>query len=199
MAIEAGTTYPTYYAVSEDNRIANWRPLAHWVMAVPHLIIGYFVGILGQVCTVISWFVIVFTGTMPPGLANVIIMSQRYSHRVAGFTFGLTEQYPPFEFETQAGDPGNYAIRYDVRPEFENRNRLTVGLRVFWMIPIAVFAYIVYIGVMFVALAAWFAVLFTGEYPVGMRNFVIKAFRLGARIGAYGSLLTDQYPPFELE
>lgn len=199
MALEAGTSYPTYYAVSEDNRIANWRPLAHWAMAIPHLVVAYVLGIVGQVCSLISWFAIVFTGSMPAGLADVIIMSQRYSHRATGFYLGLTEQYPPFEFEAQAPDPGNYAIRYDVRPELENRNRLTVLFRLFMMIPIAVFAYVVFIGTMFVALAAWFAVLFTGTYPVGMRNFVIKSLRLGARIGAYGSLLTDRYPPFELE
>lgn len=199
MTTEAVANYPTYYAVSEDNRVANWRPLAHWAMAIPHLVVSYFLNIVGQVCALISWFAIMFTGKMPPGLADVIIMSQRYSLRAAGFTLGLTEQYPPFEFETQPADPGNYAIRYDVNPELENRNRLTVFFRVFMLIPIGIFYYIVMIGAMFVAVAAWFAVLFTGRYPVGMRSFVIRSLRLGARIGAYGSLLTDQYPPFAVE
>ena len=46
---------------------------------------------------------------------------------------------------------------------------------------------------------AWVAVVITGTYPVGMRNFVAKATRLGQRVIAYGGLLTDEYPPFALE
>ena len=199
MALETAANYPVYYAVSEDNKVANWRPLAHWAMAIPHLFVGYILNLVGQICIMISWFAILFTGKMPEGLANVIIMSQRYWIRTSAFMYGLTEVYPPFEFESQANDPGNYPVRLDVRPELEGRNRVTVLLRLFMIIPIAIFWYIVSIGAGIVALIAWFAVLFTGTYPVGMRNFVIKAFRLGARVGGYGALLTDQYPPFSLE
>ena len=198
MTLETASNYPVYYAVSEDNKIANWRPLVQMLMAIPHLIIASVLGQVSQVCTVISWFIILFTGKMPPGLANFIIMSQRYNARASGFAFGLTEQYPPFEFDMTASDPGNYAIRLDINPELEDRNRLTVGFRIFMLIPIAIFTAIVFIGVAFVAFAAWFAVLFTGTYPTGMRNFVIKGSRLSERVNGYGNLLTDQYPPFEL-
>ena len=200
MALEAVVNYPVYYAVTETNTVARWRPLADWAMAIPHFVVSYVVDIVGQFCTIISWFAILFTGKMPEGLANIIIMSQRYSLRVTGFFLGLTEQYPPFEFETiTAADPGNYALRYDVRPELANRNRLTVAFRIFMVIPIAIFWYIVTIGAYAVAIVAWFAVLITGAYPVGMRSFVIKALRLGARVGAYGACSTDQYPPFAVE
>jgi hypothetical protein len=198
MALETGSSYPVYYAVSEDNKIANWRPFGQIFMAIPHLIVANVLGRVSQVCSVIGWFIILFTGKLPPGLANFIIMAQRYNARATGYAFGLTEQYPPFEFDMTASDPGNYAIRLDVNPELENRNRLTVGFRIFTVIPILIFAMIVFIGVAFVAFAAWFAVLFTGAYPVGMRNFVIKGSRLGERINGYLSLLTDQYPPFAL-
>jgi len=199
MAMETTASYPAYYAVSEDNEVANWRPLAHWVMVIPHLIVSYGLNILATVCTFISWFVILFTGKMPVGLANVIIMSQRYINRTNAFYLGLTEQYPPFEFETTQDDPGNYAVRTDIRPELDGRNRLTVFFRYFMLIPLMIFLFVISIGAMFVSLAAWFAVLFTGRYPVGMRNFIIRVFRFGTRFNAYASLLTDQYPPFALD
>ena len=94
---------------------------------------------------------------------------------------------------------GNYAIRLDVNPALENRNRLTVFFRLFMMIPILIFTYIIFIGVMVVAFVAWFAVIITGQYPAGMRNFVIKGMRLGQRLYGYGFLLTDEYPPFSLD
>ena len=45
---------------------------------------------------------------------------------------------------------------------------------------------------------AWFAVLLTGRYPNGMRNFLIGTSRYMTRVNVYGSLLTDQYPPFNI-
>ena len=167
MALETTASYPVYFAVSEDNKIANWRPLAHGVMAIPHLIVGSILHFVAQICVTISWFAILFTGKMPEGLANIIVMAQRYWLRAQGFYLGLTEQYPPFEFEAQQADPGNYAIRFDANVQLEDRNRVTVFFRMFMMIPIMIFAYLVMVGIGIVAFIAWFAVLFTGEYPVG--------------------------------
>ena len=199
MALETAAHYPVYYAVTEDNKVARWRPFVQGLMAIPHFIVSIFVSIAGAVCVMISWFAILFTGKMPEGLANFIIMSQRYNARVSGFAAMLTEQYPPFEFTQTAADPGNYAIRLDVRPALENRNRLTVFFRYFTQIPIQIFALVVFIGVYFVMIIAWFAIIFTGHFPTGMRDFVIKGFRLNQRASGYGSLLTDEYPPFELQ
>lgn len=198
MALETAADYPLYFAVTEDNRMARWRPFLQYIMAIPHLIVAGILSYASQFGAVIAWFVIMFTGRLPAGLANFMIMVQRFNARATGFALGLTEQYPPFDFDTTAADPGNYAIRLDVRPELENRNRMTVFFRIFMVIPIALFAGVILIGAYVVGLVAWFAVLFTGHYPVGMRDFVIKAFRLLQRVTAYGSLLTDQYPPFAL-
>lgn len=199
MALETASGYPVYFAVSEDNKIARWRALLQGIMSIPHQFIASALGAVAGVCQIIAWFAIVFTGKLPEGLANFMIMSQRYNARASGYAMLLTEQYPPFEFAATAADPGEYAIRLDVNPELEGRNRLTCGLRFIWLIPIAIFSMFVYIGAVFVMIAAWFAVLFTGAYPVGMRNFVIKAMRLGQRVSGYGALLTDEYPPFELQ
>ena len=43
-----------------------------------------------------------------------------------------------------------------------------------------------------------FAVLVTGEYPEGIRDFLIGAYRYALRIEAYVGFLTDRYPPFSL-
>ena len=63
-----------------------------------------------------------------------------------------------------------------------------------------------YIALMFVTIAAfvvyviaWFAVLFTGAMPQGMREFLIGTGRWLTRAQAYFWLLTDEYPPFSLD
>ena len=54
------------------------------------------------------------------------------------------------------------------------------------------------IGVYFAILIAFFAVLFTGKWPEGLRDFVVKFFRWATRVNAY-VLLRDEYPPFSLD
>ena len=40
--------------------------------------------------------------------------------------------------------------------------------------------------------------LFTGEYPEGIRRFLVSAYRYALRVEAYVGFLTDRYPPFSL-
>lgn len=52
---------------------------------------------------------------------------------------------------------------------------------------------------LFVAVISWFAVLFTGKYPKSLFNFVVGVSDWGIRVGAYISLLRDEYPSFGFE
>ncbi|NNE72207.1 MAG: DUF4389 domain-containing protein [Acidimicrobiales bacterium] len=199
MATAVPANYPVYFAASDDNEVANWRPLAHWLMVIPHAIVANVLSYASNILVFVSWFIILFTGKMPDGMARFITMAMRYNARTYSFALGLTEQYPPFEFEVQNEDPGNYAVRLDINPALEGRNRLTVFFRIFMLIPIGLFMIVVFIAAYVVMIIAWFAVLFTGTYPHGMRNFVIGVFRAGQRFSGYANLLTDEYPPFSLD
>jgi len=52
------------------------------------------------------------------------------------------------------------------------------------------------IGAYIVLLIAFFAVLFTGKWPEGLRNYVIGVARLAYRMNVYAYLMTDVYPGF---
>ena len=54
------------------------------------------------------------------------------------------------------------------------------------------------IAAVFVGLFGFFAVLFTGRYPLGAQNFLVHTYRYSLRVQAYVGLLTDRYPPFAL-
>jgi hypothetical protein len=55
------------------------------------------------------------------------------------------------------------------------------------------------IGAIFVAIFAWFAVLFTGRYPRGAFDYMVGVFRWSYRVLAYYHLMVDPYPPFSLD
>jgi hypothetical protein len=50
-----------------------------------------------------------------------------------------------------------------------------------------------------VGFIAFFAILFTGRYPVGMFNFSVGVLRWLANITAYTYLQRDEYPPFSMQ
>ena len=190
------TEYPVDVQLDAPLEVARWRPLVHWLLAIPHLVVSNVLGNVAGVIAFISWFIILFTGRLPEGIAKFQCMVIRYSARAYSYAAWLREPYPPFEFDLTPEDPGGDPLRVDIRPQLEARNRLTVGLRILWIIPIALFLGIVGIGAFFVMIASFFAVLFTGRWPEGMRRFMVGTQRLGARVSAYGYLLIDDYPPF---
>jgi hypothetical protein len=123
----------------------------------------------------------------------------RYQWRVSAYLYGWTEEYPGFVFPPGSADPGGYPAVLSGVPALSDRNKLTVLLRIIWIIPAYFVVYLVGIAAGVVLLLAWFIVLFTGKWPEGMRQFCVGYFRWNARVLAYGVLLTDEYPPFRLD
>jgi hypothetical protein len=191
--------YPATVELDAPDKVANWRPLVHWIMVIPHMIILYVLLIVGYFVSLISWFAIVITGKLPEGLANFTCMSQRYQMRVTAYAGFLHGEYPPFEFATTAADPGGTPVTVNFAPELEGRNRLTVALRLIWMIPAFIVFYIIWIVASICWFIAFFAVLFTGKWPQGLHNWAMKGMRASVRFGAYAGLLTDKYPPLNFD
>jgi len=117
----------------------------------------------------------------------------RFTNRVYAYGLLLNDQYP-------STDEQQY-----VRLEFEypdartNLNRWLPLVKWFLAIPHYIVLAILWIGVFFAVIGAWFAIIFTGRYPRGLFDFVVGVMRWGNRVVAYAFILvTDQYPPFRL-
>jgi hypothetical protein len=193
------TGYPATFTFEPPDKVANWRPLVNWLLAIPHFAVLYGLRVLGQVVAVISWFAIVFTGQLPEALANVQSMWMRYELRTYTFAAFMREEYPPFAFAMTPADGGEDArVAVDFEPVLTDRNRVTVGFRIILVIPQLVVLAALAIAAAAVLIVAFFAVLFTGQWPTGMRDFVINVERWYLRVQTYLLLLTDEYPPFQL-
>lgn len=81
---------------TEDrNRITTF-PLIRLIMAIPHLVVLVFLGIAAVVVVIIAWFAALFTGQVPDGMQTFLVGILRWSTRVQGYVFNLTDRYPPF-------------------------------------------------------------------------------------------------------
>jgi hypothetical protein len=78
-------------------------------------------------------------------------------------------------------------------------NRWLPLVKWFLAIPHYIVLAFLYLGVIVVVIAAWFAILFTGRYPRGIFDYVEGVIRWHNRVVGYAWILvTDQYPPFRL-
>ena len=200
MSAEAVPAYPATFTFDPPESIARWRVIGNIILAIPHLIIAYVLNIVAEVLAFVAWILGVFTGKVPEGILGVIAMYLRYSTRASVYASFLKEEYPPFTFATTLADPGDDPrVGINFGSETEGRNRLTIFFRILLAIPHIIVIMLISIVAFFVFVIAWFAVLFTGKWPTGLRNFAIGLTRWNLRLNAYMYLLTDEYPPFSFE
>jgi hypothetical protein len=169
--------------------------LVNWILVIPALLWASLLGIAALVVSILAWFAILITGRLPESWGDFLMGYVRYQWRITAYLFAWTETYPSFAVPAGYVDPGEYpAVAYCARAE--QRSRLTVLFRFILIIPQYILLYFVTIVARFVELFAWFAVLVTGRWPDGLRNFLIGYHRWLLRVQAYGLLITDTYPPF---
>lgn len=95
-----------------------------------------------------------------------------------------------------AWDPGPpHPIQLIVTDDLK-RSRLTVLLRLFLLIPHAIWVSIWGIGVFFAVVAAWFAALFTGRVPDGLHRFIAQYARYSTHVSAYAMIAANPFPGF---
>ncbi len=62
----------------------RWLPLVKWLLAIPHYIVLFFLGIAAFFVVIVAWFAILFTGRYPKGLFDFVVGVMRWSLRVDG-------------------------------------------------------------------------------------------------------------------
>jgi len=81
----------------------------------------------------------------------------------------------------------------------DNLSRGLIFLKWLLVIPHLVVLYLLSFATSVVFFIAWFAILFTGNYPRGMWDFSLMVRRWTANVSAYYFLMRDEYPPFGAE
>ncbi|OFW58339.1 MAG: hypothetical protein A2133_01780 [Actinobacteria bacterium RBG_16_64_13] len=136
---------------------------------------------------------LVFRGKYPRWWFDWNLNLSRFLARVGAYALLLRDEYPSTDEEQ--------AVHLDF--SYPDASQLSRGLPIvkwFLAIPHWIVLWFLWIGVIFCAIVAWFAILFTGRYPRGLFDYVVGVARWSLRVEAYALLLiTDQYPPFSLD
>ena len=74
-----------------------------------------------------------------------------------------------------------------------------MGLRLLYVIPHAIVLFFLLIAWFVTTVIAWFAILFSGNYPSGLYEFGVGVMRWQVRVEAYVLLMRDEYPPFSFD
>ena len=203
-----------------DEPLSRWLWLVKWFLAIPHFIVLGFLWIAFFVVAVVAFFAILFTGTYPRGLFEFNLGVLRWSWRVSYYCSngGIgTDRYPPFSLEVEPDYPARLDIAY---PEHLSRGLVLIK---WWLLAIPHYLIVGLLvggagwawtfsqgdgaqvqsfgwGVLgLLVLVAGVSLLFTGRYPRALFDLIIGLNRWVYRVAAYATLMTDVYPPFQLD
>ena len=198
------TPYPVRFIVPPSAPLRNrltvgFRP----ILAIPHIILigpiawsprGGGPGLLGAAAyflAVVNWFSVVFTGALVPGIRDFALFYLRWRARATAYQALLVDPYPPFS-------DAEYLTGLEIDAPVRPRDRLSIAFRAILAIPHFVLLFFVLVAWCVITVVAWFAILFTGQYPQPLYAIAAGALQWVLRVEAYLLLLTDEYPPFDL-
>ncbi len=191
-----------------DEPLSRWLWLVKWLLAIPHYLVLWLLGIAYVVLSVVAMFAILFTGRYPRGIFDFNVGVLRWSWRVTYYSYGAlgTDKYPPFTLADVPDYPARLHLEYPVElarwpvlvkwwllaiPQYLVIGLFLGGFRYAGFLSLGL------IGVL--ALIAGVALAALGRYPRGIFDLLIGLNRWVLRVVVYASLMTDVYPPFRLD
>lgn len=102
--LAARPDYPGELEVDYPERLTQWVVLVKLLLALPQIIICWAMEPLLQVLAVISAVRLLASGTVSPGMFDLIMGIVRWRYRVAVYVSLMRDEYPPFRMDLGGGD-----------------------------------------------------------------------------------------------
>jgi hypothetical protein len=204
-------TYPTQFAIDYPDRPLNRATTAfRLVVVIPILVVlgtvsagswetgqrsGGTVVVVGGggVLVLGPLLMIVFRQKYPRWWFDWNLELQRFGNRVVTYLALMDDRYPATD------DHQSVHLDYPYPDAARDLNRWLPLVKWILAVPHFIVLFFLDIATIVAVVCAWFAIVFTGNYPRGLFDFVEGVFRWHNRVITYAIVLvTDRYPPFRL-
>lgn len=207
-----GEQHPVRLTVHDD--LHRWRltVLFRIFLAIPHIIWFVLWSVLTLVLAIVAWIWALITGRLPGELHRFFCAYIRYATHLFGWFWLVTDPYPPFNGRPLDGYPLDVVL-----PDPEPQRRVTVLFRLVLALPALVLDVTLTGGgasatfskgrngssaggnatgglVTLAGFLGWFASLWKGRMPRGLRDTGAYALGYRAHVLAYLLLVTPRYP-----
>ncbi len=186
------STYPVVYQADYDEKRNRMTVFFRLLLAIPHILVMYVIGLGAAVATVIAWFALVVTGRYPRGLYDFNAGALQWVTRVNAYLYLQTDAFPPFGF----GDHPEYPVHLLIGEPKAEYSRLKAFFRLLLAIPVAIIQYALQLVAGACALAGWVVAVITGRMPKALHDGLDLGLAYQAKATAYLLLLTEDWPPF---
>ena len=88
-----------------EQGIDRWRPLVHWLLAIPYFFIGHLLNLVSRLLLFVAGIVILFTEEFPAGLFTMVVGASRWGTRGAAYALFMVDRYPPWDFDELTAQP----------------------------------------------------------------------------------------------
>jgi hypothetical protein len=184
--------YPVVTEFDRQDEYSRFLPIVKGLLLIPHWIVLLFIYIAAFFAIVGAWFAVLFTGKYPAGIHGFLTGTYRWTTRVTAYAYLMTDRYPPFSFDHDDEYPTRFDIGYT-----QNIARWRPLVHWLLVIPYAIVASVLMTLAYVITIIAFFAILFTKNFPAGMFDFNVVAMRWQNRSAAYYLWMTEKYPPWE--
>jgi hypothetical protein len=184
-------SYPVQFSVDyPDRSLSRVSTFFRLLLAIPILLIFFLVG---EAVILSTLLMVLFRRKYPKWWFDWNLELLKFESRIDAYILLLRDEYPSTDEEQAV----HLEIPYpDASQEL---NRWLPLVKWLLAVPHYIVLFFLIIIALIVAIISWFAILFTGRYPVGLFNFEVGVVRWGNRVYAYAFMLvTDRYPPFRL-
>jgi hypothetical protein len=183
-----GPEHPVAVTVDDDLRRSRLTVFFRGLLFLPHLVWLVLWSLVMVVVAIINWFAALFTARVPDALHRFTTAYVRYRLHVYAFVLLAGNPFPGF-----TGRPGTYPVDLVAEPT-QRQNRWKTLFRIVLALPAAALNSGLGGAALFAAIGAWFASLFTGRMPAGLRDLLAVTLRYDAQLSAYTLIATDRYP-----
>jgi hypothetical protein len=179
---------PVRLEADGDLRRSRLTVFFRLLLAFPHLVWLTLWGVIALGAAIINWFATLIRATPPAALHSILARYLRYQAHVISFLYLIGNPFPGF-----AGAEGSYPVDLHFAAP-ERQNRRTVLFRLVLAFPALLIVTVYNWLLLTTGILGWFAALFTGRMPLGLRNAGALVIGYVAQTYAYLFLVTGTYP-----